>query len=116
MSRFAIEVEDRSFPHQIIVRLIGEADLASASRFSEIVLDGVVRRRPSEIVLDLSSLTFLDSTGLYGLIQLNEAARSGGTDVVFWRPSEAVIRLIDIAGVREQFTLSDEQAPPPDGS
>ena len=94
MSRFAIEVEDRSFPHQIIVRLIGEADLASASRFSE-------------IVLDLSSLTFLDSTGLYGLIQLNEAARSGGTDVVLWQPSEAVIRLFDIAGVREQFTLSD---------
>lgn len=85
------------------VAAIGELDLASVDTLRSALLeidDGV-----ATIVLDLSGLSFIDSTGLRLVLDLNE--RYGGeTDrlrVVAGSP--ALERLLDIVGLRDQLPL-----------
>lgn len=81
----------------------GELDIASVDELRKAVLE--LADTGKVIVLDLSGLSFIDSTGLRLVIDLNE--RFGGeTDrlrVVAGSP--AVERLLDIAGLRDQLPL-----------
>ncbi|HEX2030651.1 MAG TPA: STAS domain-containing protein [Actinomycetota bacterium] len=73
-----------------MLRLVGEIDMSSAE-----TLEGILREereKDSELRLDLSEVTFMDSTGLRVLLSL--AASHG---VVIVRPSAAVRRLFEVA-------------------
>jgi anti-sigma B factor antagonist len=65
---FAITVE-RPAPGVRVVRVAGDLDLATAPRLSSAVLDDVGCRR---LVVDLSAVTFLGSTGLSALLACGE--------------------------------------------
>jgi anti-anti-sigma factor len=71
----------------------GEIDLAVADQ-----LDTAVRGALDDgvTVLDLSRVTFLDSTGLRIILTASRAVNSGGP-LVLRRPSDAVRRVLDVA-------------------
>ena len=79
-----------------VVWLSGELDMANADPFFERAmsnLDG----QPAAL-LDLSALTFLDSSGIRAILRL-AAARSDG--VVLRSPRPNVRKILDIAGIDE---------------
>lgn len=86
------------------VAAAGELDIASAERLQSALLE-VEATDAMTIVLDLSGLTFIDSTGLRTVIDAN--ARCGGPDgrlrVIAGAP--AVERLLDLVGLRERLPL-----------
>ena len=86
------------------VAAVGELDIATVDALERALLE--VEDSDAElIVLDLSGLSFIDSTGLRLVLDLND--RCGGeTDrlrVVAGAP--AVERLLDIVGLRDQLPL-----------
>ena len=82
----------------------GELDIATVELLERALL-AVEQTDAEMIVLDLSSLAFIDSTGLRLVLDLND--RCGGTAdrlrVIAGSP--AVERLLDIIGVRERLPL-----------
>jgi anti-anti-sigma factor len=71
----------------------GELDLATADELASVLTDQA--RRGAQVTLDLSGLTFIDSTGL--AILLRTATSSGTTGpLVLLRPSKAVRRVFDL--------------------
>ncbi|HEX4034005.1 MAG TPA: STAS domain-containing protein [Solirubrobacteraceae bacterium] len=82
----------------------GELDIATAEQLERIVRD-VEQTDAETIVLDLSGLAFIDSTGLRLVIDTNE--RCGGEDgrLRLIAGSPAVERLLDIVGLRERLPL-----------
>lgn len=79
------------------VRLVGEIDAASTpeliARLDPLpVVDG-------DIVIDLSEVTFIDSSGLRALISAHQRAEQAGRRVVMAQPSAVVRRLLDISGL-----------------
>jgi anti-anti-sigma factor len=82
----------------------GELDIATVELLERALLE-VERADSARIVLDLSGLSFIDSTGLRLLLDVNE--RCGGTAdrlrVIAGSP--AVERLLDIVGLRERLPL-----------
>jgi anti-anti-sigma factor len=85
------------------VAAVGELDIASVETLDKAVRD--IEDNGQMIILDLSGLSFIDSTGLRLVIDLNE--RYGGEvdrlRVVAGSP--AVERLLDIAGLRDRLPL-----------
>lgn len=82
----------------------GELDIATVDVLERALLEA--EQTDAElIVLDLSGLTFIDSTGLRLVLDVNE--RCGGTvdrlRVIAGSP--AVERLLDIVGLRERLPL-----------
>lgn len=92
------------------IALGGELDLASAPEL-EALLRSVEAESPERVVVDLSELAFIDSTGLRLLLQANE--RSGKRDCEFvLRPGEdAVQRVFDLTGAGRVLRFEE-----PDGA
>lgn len=72
------------------LRLVGEIDLSNADR-----LAGILRAELEggwELSLDLSDVTFIDSTGLQVLLDLSRSH-----PVIILQPSDSVRRLLEVA-------------------
>jgi anti-sigma B factor antagonist len=97
---------------------VGELDIATApvlqEAFDAVFVDGDA----GKIVVDLSELAFMDSTGLHLLAKLNAACEHADRLRVI-NDSPAVERLFDIAGVRAYLpiiTSDDDPLAPIHGS
>ena len=80
-----VETEDRN--GLVHVALKGELDLSTVAKVQD-ELRRVEESAPPVVVLDLSRLTFLDSTGLRCLVTADERAREAGRRVVIVRGPE----------------------------
>ena len=78
-----------------VVVVTGEMDLATAPAVRSALQDAVPPK--GSMVLDLDGCTFLDSTGLHVLVEVQEQlARSGGRLIVECAPGGGVSRLITL--------------------
>jgi anti-sigma B factor antagonist len=84
-------------PQETIVALHGECDLSVSDELTSVLLAAV---RSAEIVtVDMSELTFLDSSGLHALVTAHHAARDCGRHMYVVAPSGMVATVLDITGV-----------------
>ena len=95
----------RSRP-QAVLALAGEFDAASASDAQKRMF-GLDLRPGGRLVLDLSGLTFMDSTGIRMILRADEYARGHGARLVVVRPPGNVMRVLELVGLDEQLELVD---------
>ena len=100
-----MDSEDRDGLVQIALR--GELDLSSAAKLQE-ELRRVEAASPPVLVLDLSKLVFLDSTGLRCLVTADERARADGRRVVIVRGPDPVQRVFSITRLEERLEMVDD--------
>ncbi len=95
-----------------MVALRGELDLAGASGLRD-RLRTACERNAGRVALDLTDLTFIDSTGLSILVEYHDKARAAGGRLILVAPRAAVLRILDITGLDERLTICDriEQVP-----
>jgi anti-sigma B factor antagonist len=91
---------------QPVLALDGEFDAASASDAHKRMLR-LDLRPGGRLVLDLSGLTFMDSTGIRMILQAGEYARRHGAGLVVVRPPDKVMRVLELVGLDEQLVLVD---------
>ncbi len=89
------------------IALKGELDLSSASKLQE-ELRRAEASAPPVIVLDLSKLVFLDSTGLRCLVTADERAKGDGRRVVIVRGPDPVQRVFSITRLEERLEMVDD--------
>ena len=91
--------------------LIGELDLSCTKRFKE-ALAKAVADDTDHLVIDLRSVTFIDSTGLALLLKADTMAREDGFRLhVVRSPTEIVIAVFEASGVNSLLPFCDD--PPP---
>jgi anti-sigma B factor antagonist len=98
------DIDDRT-----VVRLRGELDAATAPRlyatFSELSRRGVAR-----VDLDLSTLEFMDSTGLSVVVAEHKRTSDDGGGLVILSPSRRVIRLFQISGLMSYLVVEPKMS------
>ena len=77
----------------------GDLDAASADDLERDLLDAAHRHRESRMILDLSQIGFIDSTGLRALWRVAGSCRSAGGGLALHSPSRSVRRLLALAGL-----------------
>lgn len=93
---FSITTHSHSDHH--IVALHGELDIESA----EGVADAIVEVAGSTVVVDLSDLSFMDSTGISALVVARSRVLADGQgQLVVTRPTEIVRRAMEIVGLSD---------------
>jgi len=81
-----------------VLTVRGELDMETAGRLDE-RLAAQLRQGRSRLVLDLSGLGFMDSSGLNVLIRAFQRARDEGGDLYLAAPTPAVRRILEITGL-----------------
>ena len=84
--------------------------MARAPELAEIVSD-FRNSQHTHARVDLSAVTFLDSTGLGALSALRNVCLPRGGSVVLVAAQPAVIKVLQIVGFDAVFTLEQEEAP-----
>jgi anti-anti-sigma factor len=102
-----LEVTTQDSDGQVTVSLKGELDLSSVGKVEE-ELKRVEADEPSLLILDLSQLSFLDSTGLRAVVTADERARENGRRLVVVRGPVAVQRVFSITRLEERLEMVDD--------
>jgi anti-anti-sigma factor len=102
-----VRTEDRN--GLVHVALVGELDLSSVAKVQE-ELRRVEAAAPPTLVVDLSKLTFLDSTGLRCIVTADERARSEGRRIVIVRGPDPVQRVFSITRLDDRLEMVDDAA------
>ena len=110
--RFDVEVVADGGTERTVL-LSGEIDLASASAVWDVlqsVIDDATR-----VVVDLSSVRFIDSTGLSLLVRAHRRLRNAGGTFAVRSPSEMAARVLEITGLDAVF-WTEPRAPATPGT
>jgi anti-sigma B factor antagonist len=90
----------------VVLELGGELDLASAPAL-ERELSEIEHEKPGRILIDLSDVSFMDSTGLALMLRAQQSAQTNGHQLCLRPGSPQVQRLFEITGALERFTFLD---------
>ena len=90
---------------QTTISLAGELDPATApeldARLTALAADPAV----TSVVIDLSQISFLDSSGLRVLVAGNEALRGRSADLILRGPTANVRRILEVTGLTDLVTV-----------
>lgn len=89
-----------------VVSVGGEIDPGTAKELSDAALTAMQEIGPS-LVLDLSGVTFMDSTGLKVLLAVHQRAQLAGGRLVLAAATRSVQRVVSITGLDETFEARD---------
>jgi anti-sigma B factor antagonist len=81
-----------------VVFLTGELDMATAPELIG-VLTPVVADGPREVALDLSGLSFIDSSGIAALVDTQRRLGEQGRHLAVYRARPGAVRVFEIAGL-----------------
>ena len=91
-----------------LMRFGGEIDLANAHQVRAVLDEALARS--GDVLIDLGSVDFLDSTGLAAFLLASEAAISSGSSLRIQTATPAVLRLLEVSGL-QRLLLDGTQSP-----
>lgn len=87
---------------RVTLTVAGEVDLSTHTRFQSQVAQSW--NGSTDLVIDCSGVTFMDSMGLRVLVHAMQRASANGRYVTLAAPSQPVVQVLDLTGVRSLFT------------
>jgi anti-anti-sigma factor len=103
---FELMIERRN--GAVVLVMQGELDLSAKDRYEE-ELRKLADESFESLVVDLSGLTFIDSTGIKLLLGTLRDSEQDGLKVSFVKPVGPVKSLLETTGVADQLPLIDKR-------
>jgi anti-sigma B factor antagonist len=91
------------------LRVSGELDIGSAPDLQRAV-DGTFDGQDGHFHLDMSDLTFMDSTGAQSLLHIHNSIQARGRHVVFEAPPGRVRDVLELLGLDQVLDITPESA------
>jgi stage II sporulation protein AA (anti-sigma F factor antagonist) len=95
-----LEITGRDGPGAVLA-VTGELDAYTGPVLSEALAAG------GDVTLDLSGVSFVDSSALRILVQAQQERAAQGARLQLQAPSDVVRRLLDVSGLSELFAIPD---------
>jgi anti-sigma B factor antagonist len=113
VSRFQLRTDDGApaRPGYAVLDASGELDLATAPELIELAISCLDAESTQVLVVDLSAVTFMDSTALGALISIRESAEQAGKQLQLSAIPDRVRRLFEITGMTDVFSIADDDLP-----
>jgi anti-anti-sigma factor len=89
------------------VALRGELDLSGVDRARQAIEQAEANESPL-LVLDLSELEFIDSTGLEVMLRAARRAHDSGRRLIVARPSRYVRRLLEMTAIDQSLDIVED--------
>jgi anti-sigma B factor antagonist len=93
---------------QDVLRLAGNVDLEHSPDIRKTLLDAVAER--VNVLVDLSEVTYIDSSGIACLVEALQTARSRGANLGLISVSRQAMRVLELARLDMVFSIHDDLA------
>ncbi|NIH81374.1 STAS domain-containing protein [Amycolatopsis viridis] len=111
----SLKVEWTYRPWALVVTVTGEVDAGTISQLR----DGIEAARagapvpPPAVVLDLTGVGFIGSSGLALLVEVSEECAAAGQELTLVCASRPVLRPLQLTGLDQVFTITGTLPPAP---
>lgn len=105
------EVTTSAGSGSVVVSLSGDVDLTVRDELTATLLAAVASSRV--VIVDVGAVTFMDSSGIHGLVTAYRAAKQDGTQVHAVHAQGVIRDLFDITGVGELLRCPSDGGGPP---
>ncbi len=95
----------KASPRAALVELDGSFDRTTVATFKQ-AADQIRGRGVNQAVLDMSKITYVNSTGLAALVNFSQTFRQSGGQLVCFDVPPRVARLIDMLGLDDYFPVA----------
>jgi anti-sigma B factor antagonist len=102
LGRSTLDIQASESAGRHVLVLSGELDIASADQL-EAMVRRICAKAKSEVVLDLSRLTFMDSCGLRAVLRAGEVCEEHGHEFALVPGPENVQRVFELARLTERL-------------
>jgi anti-anti-sigma factor len=99
----SVTVRDAQSGPFTVIQLVGEADV-STQAMSE-AFDAELAKKPRLLVVDLSGLSFIDSTALGVVMRTQRALQREGGTMALVSPSPAVARILQLIDIARMIPI-----------
>ena len=99
-----LQIDRHEQPGWAILCPSGEVDLATVGQLEE-ALDAPLQAGDVNVAVDLTAVTFMDSTGLRTLLAANQSLGESGHRLALIVSGGPVDRLLDISGVGQTLEI-----------
>ncbi len=89
-----------------MVSIRGEIDIYSIEKFRD-TIEEKIKTQASEIILDCSELSYMDSTGMGVLIELRNKTKELGQKIIMMNPRPNIRKLLALTGVDKIIEIVD---------
>ena len=94
-------------PEMTVVKPDGEIDLSRAPSFRTVIAE-VFSEKPSKVVIDLSEVPYMDSSGVATLVEAMQLANRAGAVLVLVGLQDRVQSIFEIARLDTVFKIVNE--------
>lgn len=91
----------------LVIRVYGEIDHHTAGMIRKRLEAELRHTGAVNIAMDFGMVSFMDSAGIGMIIGRYKTVRALGGELIIYDASEQVIRLMEMAGIRDMVILSD---------
>jgi anti-sigma B factor antagonist len=88
-----------------VLTLSGEVDLSQSPALRKALMELMFDRKA--VVVDLSGVTYIDSSGIAGLVEAYQSARKNATRFTLAAMSDPVRRVLQLARLDRVFAIAD---------
>jgi anti-sigma B factor antagonist len=89
-----------------VIAIAGELEFGTAASLRTVLID-LAHEPVDPVIVDLSGIEFIDSTGLSLLVQAKQRFESQGRRFALRRPPHRVVRVLETSGLADLFTIDD---------
>jgi anti-anti-sigma factor len=90
-------------PSRTVIAVAGEVDMATATQLEDSLLD----HRNTDVLVDLSRVGFLDSSGVSALVRAYKALRDVGHTLRTTGEQDHVLKVLEVSGLAGIFHAAD---------
>lgn len=90
------------------IAVMGEIDVLTVDQLQEAVTEVLRRHQPRRVEISLRGVSFLDSTGIRGLLSCHADAASLGCHLMLTDPHPMASQVLHITGLTDFFGLPEE--------
>jgi anti-anti-sigma factor len=87
-----------------IIEPAGRLDITNAAQLRKQVAE-ITSNKPNLLLVDLTNVSFMDSSGLGALVSALKAVRAIGAEMVLCSPNEQVKMLFDLTSMSKIFKI-----------
>ena len=101
-----LEINAEAFDGGMIIRPVGEIDLSCAAMLRH-ELTAAQSGKPQRLIIDLSQVPYMDSSGVATLVEAMQIARRNQTNLVLCALQSKVLSIFEIARLDMVFKIVD---------